>query len=300
MAFRKPPARQLRPLFLLFAFGLAMALAPQARGDFLRIGTSGKVSAESAKEEKGAMANLKSFIEEETGFDNEILKQKDWQEVVDKLAKGQLQIGVFQGYEFAWAQAKQPALKPLAVAINVYTYPVAYVVGGKDDAAKDFAGLQGQSLAISAKDPRFVRLFVDRQSEAQGKKASAFFSKIAEPDNNEDALDNVVDGTVKATAVDRAALEAYKERKPGRFRQLKLIARSQPFPPPVVAYYDKSLDEATLRKLRDGLLNANQKERGQTMLTLFGLTAFVNVPADFGKVLAETREAYPAKKAKAE
>jgi ABC-type phosphate/phosphonate transport system substrate-binding protein len=192
-------------------------------------------------------------------------------------------------------QPKQPALKPLAVAINIYTYPVVYVVAGKDDPATDFAGLQGQSLALSSKTPRFVRLFVDRQAEAKGKSASAFFSKITKPDNLEAALDQVVDGTVKASAVDRAALEAYKERVPGRFRKLKPIATSQPFPPPVVAYYDKTLDDTTLRKLRDGLLKANQKERGQTMLTLFGLTGFVNVPENFEKVLTECRDAYPPK-----
>ncbi len=295
MAFREPPARQLRrgPVFL--AFTLAAALAPAARADVLHIGSSGTVSAESASQEKGAMANLKSFIKDETGFDNDIVQEKNWQELLDKLAKGQLQVGVFQGYEFAWAQAKQPALKPIAVAVNVNTYPVAYLVAGHDDAAKDFAGLQGQTLALSRKCPRFVRLFVDRQADARGKPASTFFSKITRPDNLEDALDSVVDGTVQATAVDRAALEAYKERVPGRFRRLKPIARSQPFPPPVVAYYDKNLDDATVRKLRDGLLNANRKERGQTMLTLFGLTAFEPVPEDFGKVLSETREAYPPK-----
>jgi ABC-type phosphate/phosphonate transport system substrate-binding protein len=121
MAFREPPARQFRPGFLL-AFPLALALVPQARADTLRIGTSGTVSAESPGEEKGAIANLKSFIKDETGFDNEIVQEPNWQSVVDKMGKGQLQVGVFQGYEFAWAQAKQPALKPLAVAINIYTY----------------------------------------------------------------------------------------------------------------------------------------------------------------------------------
>ena len=41
-------------------------------------------------------------------------------ELADKMTKGELQLGVFQGYEFAWAQEKQPQLKPLALAVNVY------------------------------------------------------------------------------------------------------------------------------------------------------------------------------------
>ena len=36
---------------------------------------------------------------------------------------------------------------------------------------------------------------------------------------------------------------------------------------------------------RPGLLNASQKDKGQTMLTLFRLTAFEAVPDDFDKVL---------------
>src|SRR5207244_6848780 len=55
-----------------------------------------------------------------------------------------------------------------------------------------------------------------------------FFPKITSPENTEDALDDVVDGVVQAAVVDRAGLEAYKRRKPGRFNRLKEVARSQP------------------------------------------------------------------------
>jgi ABC-type phosphate/phosphonate transport system substrate-binding protein len=103
----------------------------------------------------------------------------------------------------------------------------------------------------------------------------------------------VVDGVVQAAAVDRAALEAYKRRKPGRFAQLKPIAHSEPFPPPVVVYKQGALDEATLQRFRRGLFNAARTERGQMMLTLFHLTAFDPVPADFNQVLQTTRKEYP-------
>src|SRR5207253_6797468 len=52
-------------------------------------------------------------------------------------------------------------------------------------------------------------------------------------------------------------------RKPGRFRQLKEVAHSQPLPPTVVAYYGSNLDDATLRRFRDGLLNAGRTERSE-------------------------------------
>jgi ABC-type phosphate/phosphonate transport system substrate-binding protein len=93
--------------------------------------------------------------------------------------------------------------------------------------------------------------------------------------------------------VDRAALEAFKRRKPGRFKQLKVVTRSQPFPPAVVAYYGSVLEQATLRRFKDALLGAAKKKKGETLLTLSRLTGFEPVPEDFGQELARTRRAYP-------
>src|SRR5262249_13984952 len=161
------------------------------------------------------------FIKSETGLNNDIVRLKDWSEVAEKMFQKQLHFGVFRGYEFAWAQENQPKLKPLSLAVNVSRYPTAHVVTRKEDPASDFAGLRGHSLAIPSVGAGFLRLFVERQGQAKGKKLEDFFSKITTPDNVEDALDDAVDGAVQAVVVDRAALEAFKRRKPGRFNRLK-------------------------------------------------------------------------------
>jgi ABC-type phosphate/phosphonate transport system substrate-binding protein len=281
-------------LLVLLIFAGAVVQGRPAKINVLRIGTAGSMAPEGGgRNEKGALKTLRRFIKDETGLKNEILRQKDWRELADKMAQGKLRVGVFQGYEFAWAQEKYPKLKPLALAVNVYRYPVAYVVVRKAIPAKDFAGLQGQSLALTKTNERFLRLFLDRQCQAHGKKTEEFFSKITSRDDFEDALDDVVDGVVLVTVADRATLEAYKQRKPGRFRQLKTVAQSQPFPRAVVVYYKGVLDKATLRRFRTGLLKAGKKERGRTTLTLFRLTGFEPVAADFEQVLARTRKAYP-------
>jgi len=285
---------------ILVAWALALLAVPfavvsgqQGKVDVLRVGTSGSLSAGDSRREKAALESLRSFIKDETGLDDEIIREKDWRELADKMAKGRLHLGVFQGYEFAWAQDGQAGLKPLAIAVNVYRSPVAYVITRRDNPAKDVAGLQGQSLSIPATGQGFLRLCVRRQCEDKGKKLDAFFSKATAPDNAEDALDDVVDGVTAATVVDRAALEAYKQRKPGRFGQLKPVTKSDPFPPPVIAYYDNVVDESTRDRFLKGLLGAADKERGQTMLTMFRLTGFERVPDDFDKVLDQTRKAYP-------
>ena len=269
--------------------------ARQAKLDFLHIGSSGSLTSEKENKEKAALESLREFIKEETGFDNDITRQKDWRELTDKMTKGKLHLGVYQGYEFAWAKEKEPKLEPLAVAVNIYPYPVVYVATKKANKAKSFADLQGQTLGIPETGQGYLRLYAERQAEAAGKKLNTFFSKVVPYETVEDAIEAVLEGKATAAVIDRAGLETYKQRKPGRFKRLKSIAHSEPFPPAVVAYYDTVLDEATRQRFKKGLLGAADKEKGQMMLTLFKISRFENVPKDFDKVLAQTRKAYPPK-----
>ncbi len=281
--------------FVACTLGILLAVpapAQQAPVQVLRIGNSGSLDVVGGNEQE-AIKSLQSFVKDETGFNNEILRQKDWQELAQKMVQKDLHLGAFQGFEFAWAQEKYPGLKPLALAVNVNVYPTVYVVARKDSAAQHFRDLQGRSIAVPGIGRRYSMLVLAKETQAEGKKPEAFFAKITTPENIEDAIDDVVDGQVQATVADRVGMEAYKRRKPGRFGQLKQIVRSDPLPPPVVAYYNSVLDSATLDRFRQGLLNASNSDRGQTLLTLFRLTGFVAVPNDLDKVLDTTRKNYP-------
>jgi ABC-type phosphate/phosphonate transport system substrate-binding protein len=289
-----PPSYVARALLVcaISASATILASGQQDNPQELRIGNSGSLKVVGGNE-KDAIRSMQSFIKDETGFNNEIIRERDWQELADKMAQKQLQLGAFQGFEFAWAQQKHPELKPAALAVNVYVYPVFYIVARNDNSANAFAGLQGQTVAVPQLEDAYGRLVLAKQAQDNGKKLDAFFSKIETPENIEDAIDNVVDGAVQVAVCDRTGLEAYKRRKPGRFNRLKEITHSQALPPPLVAYYDSVLDQATLDKFRQGLLNASHSDRGQSLLTLFHLTGFVNVPNDFDKVVADTRKNYP-------
>ena len=94
------------------------ASAQQTNERVLRIGATGTITgkAEGAKEKAG-LEILQRYIKEETGLKSEIVGQENWKIVAEKMAKGQFQLGVFQGYEFAWAQQKDAELKALAVAL---------------------------------------------------------------------------------------------------------------------------------------------------------------------------------------
>jgi ABC-type phosphate/phosphonate transport system substrate-binding protein len=273
---------------------LTYASEGSARPHVLRIGTGGSLKADrDSGTEKGALKALQDLIKEETGVENEIVREESWRPLAEKMAKRQLAIGIFHGYEFAWAKERYAELKPLVLATNGRLYQVVHIAARRDNPATDFAGLQDQSLCLPDTGQRTPRLFLERACEAHGKKPEAFFSKITSHDNIEDAVDDVIDGRVQAVVLDQTALDAYRRRKPGRFDRLKLVARSQPLPPIVIACYDTVIDRALLRRVRDRLLFPPDRKKEQAVLTLFGLTEFTGVPKDFDRVLAETRKAYP-------
>src|SRR5437868_3637761 len=103
-----PPQRLLLG-FLTGTVILALARSTmegqQGRPDKLVIGTTLSLTGtpDSAKEKAG-IKTLQSFIQEETGFNNVLHRQKSWSELAEKMSRRQLHIGVLPGYAFAWAQ----------------------------------------------------------------------------------------------------------------------------------------------------------------------------------------------------
>jgi len=294
-ALRRSPAAFIGALSLLLLLqGQSRA---QSSAPVLRIGTSFSLAQGDSGKEARALTLAKYFFKSETGLDNELVPQHNWRELAQKMASKEQPLGIFEGYEFAWAQAENPELKPLALALKGSRYPVACVVVRKDDAAADFAGLAQHTLALPATSRGFPAFFIERQAQAQGKTPEAFFSKITLPEVAEDALDDVVDGNAQATVVDRAALQAYQQRKPGRAGKVKEIVCSEPVLPVIIAYAPGAADAETIQRFRTGLIRASQQERGQMLLALFRLTGFEDVPADFDQKLEATRKAYPVEAA---
>jgi hypothetical protein len=54
-----------------------------------------------------------------------------------------------------------------------------------------------------------------------------------------------------------------------------------------------TLDEATLQRFREGMVNANKEVMARQMLTLWKLTGFEPVPEDYDAVLTNIIKPYP-------
>jgi len=243
-----------------------------------------------------SMEPFRALMEAQTGLAGDVFPGGDADQLARQLNENKIQLAVFHGIEFAWVRQKFPELRPLVIVINQHRHLRAHVFVRQDNPADDLGKLKGQTLAVPRRSREHCHLFLARACQKLGLEPEKFFGKIVTPGNFEDALDDVVDGVTQAVMVDGVSLECYKRRNPGRFAKLKELQRSEVFPAAVVAYHEGAIDPATLRRFRDGMINANQSAYGRQLLMLWKLTAFENIPADYDKLLTQAAKTYPAPK----
>ena len=263
----------------------------------LHIGTTETFVEENVPEgsdETAVEGICRQFIQAATGSGSDIVALENHDVLAERLASGKLQLGVFMGYEFAWAQSRHPKLTVLAAGVNYRSYLHPTLVVHRGGPVSDLADLKGKTLALPRRGQGYGRLFVAAQSRLAGHNPGAFLGRIASFEDAETPLDDVVDEIQQAAVVDRLSLEAYQRRKPGRFARLKKLSESPPMPPALIAYYDGNLDPQTATHLRDELTNAHQQIEGERLLMLFRLTRFAPPSRDLERLLADTPKTYPA------
>lgn len=236
------------------------------------------------------LAPLRSLMETQTGLTPQIAVGSDAEGLGKQLMNKEAQLGVFHGFEFAWARQKYPQLKPLMISVSNQKELRSYLVVRQEAKVSSFADLKGRKLAYPTGSKEHSRLFLERHNEDGGQGPIAHVVSAA---HGEDALDEVVDGNVDAAVVDRLALDCFKRRKKLRFEQLKVVQQSELFPAGVIAYLPGELDEATLERFRQGMLKARETERGRQLLTMCQIVGFEAVPKEYDQQLEAIGKAYP-------
>jgi ABC-type phosphate/phosphonate transport system substrate-binding protein len=229
------------------------------------------------------MPTFQTLVRNQTGMEADILKIDNINELGKQLHDGQIRLGVFHGFEFAWVQQKYPDLRPLVIAINRQRILHAYLVVREDSKAANLADLKGKVLALPRKTREHCLLFLQRECQDLKTDAKDFFGKIVSHESIEDALDDILRDKVQAALVDGV----------GCFARLKVLKKSVPFPANVVAYRQGSMDAATLAKFRSGLITASETERGKELMSKFRLTSFEGITKDYEQSLAAILKAYP-------
>jgi ABC-type phosphate/phosphonate transport system substrate-binding protein len=297
--------RRILPSFAAVALGLALlpdavpAQEAQAPPAPLKIGLVNSLF----RDVPAGMAQIvappfQRLMRDQTGLEGEVVFAGDAQDLGKQLNDKQVQLGVFYGFEFAWAQQRYPDLKPLVVAVAKQRTIKAYLVVRNDSTAVSLADLKGKAVSVPRRSREYTHLFLDRELAKMGTDQKDFFATVVHHPSIEDALDDILRDKVQAALVDAIALENYEQVKPGCYVRLKVLAQSESFPPGVVAYRDGALDTSTLSRFKDGMIAANQTVRGKELMALFKLAAFETVPSDLNQTLDNILKVYPPPKAK--
>jgi ABC-type phosphate/phosphonate transport system substrate-binding protein len=235
---------------------------------------------------------LRALMEEQTGLRGE-LRAVEAMELARQLKEKTAQVGVFHGYEFGWARQQFPDLKALVVCTTEHPVFHAHLIVRKDSPASSCGDLKGKVLSLPSISRGHLHLYLERRCPAASSDPRSFFREVRRPTSAEEALDDVVYGDAQAALVDRLALDEYQKSRPARLNKLRVLHQSEAFPPSVIAYHAGSLDEATLKRFREGLLQARGSARGQTLLKMCRITGFAPASAEFELLLGEIIKGYP-------
>lgn len=237
---------------------------------------------------------LRDIMTKQTGLDGEVEVCADAFELAEKMAKKELQMGVFHGFEFAWIADKHPEIVPIMVTVPAGRKVSACVVVHKDCEADGLAGLGTDEVLIPRGAKAHTLLYLESQRAELAENVAK--PKSSRSMTTEDVLDSIVIGDCCAALVDAAALSGYKTIQPGAFRQLKVLCESEAFPPAVIAYRRDAVSPEVVEQVKTGLAKANQTISGRPLLAMWNLRGFEEVPKDYPAQLEAVRKIYPSPK----
>ena len=232
-------------------------------------------------------------MRETSGLKGDMVTGGDTFAVAAQLNDNKVQLAVFHGLEYAWAKQKFADLRPLMIAIK--ELPIrAYVIARKESNLGAFGDLKGKDIAIPKRTKEHCRYFLDQEARKAGLKTpKAYFGRTVTGLTVEGAFDELAAGKVHAVLTDENGLEFYKDLKPGVFARFKPVAKSDLFPPDVIAYRKGKLDAKTQTRIRDGLLSAEKTDSGKEMMKTWSIVSFQPVPKDFDQVMDESLKKFP-------
>jgi ABC-type phosphate/phosphonate transport system substrate-binding protein len=240
------------------------------------------------------MRPFKSLMESATGLSGQLVAAGEANNLAQRLKSGDCQLGIFHGFEFAWARLVLPELKPLLIAVPKQQRCLhAHLVVRTEGAPKSVSDLKGLVVALPYMSREHCRLFLERRCVPAGNSPSQFFSRVTTPRDASDAIDDVLNGSAAAAIIDDGDLESYRSQYPEYFAKVKVLLQSEAFPCAVIAYYPGKLSQELLDRFREGMLSAKDSRQGRQMMQLCRISSFEDVPDDFDKMLDDIAKAYP-------
>lgn len=234
---------------------------------------------------------FRELMLKQTGYGGDVELCADALGLADKLKDKSLHIGVFHGFEFAWAQQKCPDLVPLVVTRPLGGTVQAVVVVHNDAPYQAVADLKDEPVLIPRGAKAHSLAFLDKLRAGMEKGTLRTEKKLDL--TAADALAAVAAGEATAALVDVAAMEGFRQLQPGAVKHLRVLQRSEAFPPAVVAYRKGTFTDAEAARIRAGLADAQNTPTGKMLLTVWSLNGFEPPPAEHQAQLDAILKAYP-------
>ena len=235
---------------------------------------------------------FKDIIKTQTGFDGKIVNDAEALNIARDIDSGKVQLGVFLGHEFAWAQQKYPDLEPLVCSVPRPKEIQAFILVRHDCKAVHLGELKGQRLVLATGTRDHARLFLEkRQLDEMGTMTG--FCSLAKTATVHDALHKLIDSEADVTVADQAAWRYFQKLYPGAAQNLKVLAESPVFPATVIAYKKGAMTDAQIGKVRDGLMTAHQSKQGGRLMGMIKVDKFDKLPDGYGDALKTCLKAYP-------
>jgi ABC-type phosphate/phosphonate transport system substrate-binding protein len=237
---------------------------------------------------------FRSLMEKQSGLKGDVDICPDSHAMCDKLASKQLDLGVLHGFEFAWSKVNHPDLVPLVVAGPQGGIVQALVIVSSESNAQTLSDLKGDCIVTPRGAKAHCLLYLE-------KARSGLLKNIAgdSPMNGmtaEEALNSVSTSEKTACLVDAATWAGYQSLQPGAAKRLKVLMKSDPFPPSVLVMRRGGLDDATVTRLKSGLLTAHKTAQYKPLMMMWNLKGFDDLPSDYEQQLEQCLQLYPAPK----
>jgi ABC-type phosphate/phosphonate transport system substrate-binding protein len=280
----------------IFALALIVGLNPSAgragEKEVYRIGIAKSVTRDVPQDLLSFAGDpLQDLMKIQTGLNGAVTLDHEWSEIARDLNDGELELGVLQGHEFAWAKQKYPDLQVLVCSVERPKPVMAYLLVRYDCKAGSVADLKDGKLVLATTLKDYARLFLAKtQADEMGRST---FRSTATVDTVHEAIQKVIAGENDLTVTDHAAWNYFQKLYPGASKNLKVMAKSEEFPPAVLVYKKGGLDEIALKKLRNGLVTAHETAKGSRMMGMVRIEKFVAVPEGFEETVAACLKAYP-------
>jgi len=229
----------------------------------------------------------------QTGIRGDFCISPDVADVGERLQRGDVQLAVLHGVEYGWLREKQPDVQPLALAFNQTIHLKALVIVRNDNPARKLSDLKGKRCCLPTRSLNHCFLYLHKAITDEGHVPTGFFQPGPTTARVDYALDYVYEGTVALTVIDGVSWEVYRSHKPGRAARLRILCESPVFPTAAIVYRPAGADPILTKQFVERLSKAHETAFGRQLLTLWRISGFSSVPADYNAMVDNILKEFP-------